>query len=36
MKKQRDFKTYLDDIYDSIGKGISFIKDMTYKELEKR
>ncbi len=35
MKKQRDFRTYLDDINESIGKGISFIKDMTYKEFEK-
>jgi len=34
MKKQRDFKTYLDDIYEAIGKGISFIKDMTYEEFE--
>ncbi len=34
MKKKRDFKTYLDDIYESIGKGISFIKDMTYEEFE--
>lgn len=33
-KKKRDFKTYLDDIYESIGKGISFIKDMTYEEFE--
>ena len=35
MKKQRDFKTYLNDIYASIEKGISFIKDMTYEEFEK-
>jgi len=34
MKKQRDFKTYLDDISQSIGKGISFIEDMTYEEFE--
>ena len=34
MKKQRDITTYLDDIYESIEKGISFIKDMTYDEFK--
>jgi len=34
MKKKRDFKTYLDDIYESIEKGISFVKDMTYEEFK--
>ncbi|HED37404.1 MAG TPA: DUF86 domain-containing protein [Ignavibacteria bacterium] len=27
--------TYLNDIYDSITKGISFIKDMTYEDFQK-
>jgi uncharacterized protein with HEPN domain len=35
MKKQRVFSDYLNDIYDSISKGISFIKDMTYEEFVK-
>ena len=34
MKKPRDFKTYLIDIYESIEKGISFIKDMTYEQFK--
>ncbi len=35
MKKRRDFIAYLNDIYDSITKGISFIKDMTYEDFQK-
>ena len=35
MKKQRDFKTYLNDIYASIEKGISFKENMTYEEFKK-
>ena len=34
MKKPRDFKAYLVDIYESIEKGISFIKDMTYEQFQ--
>lgn len=34
MKKQRDYSAYLNDIYDSIKKGISFITAMTYEEFE--
>ncbi len=34
MKKQRDITTYLNDIYESIEKGISFVKDMTYDEFK--
>lgn len=34
MKKQRDYSAYLNDIYDSINKGISFINKMTYEEFE--
>ncbi len=34
MKKQRDYSVYLNDIYDSINKGISFINKMTYEEFE--
>ncbi len=35
MKKKRDFTEYLIDINESIEKGLSFIKDMTYEEFEK-
>ena len=35
MKIQRNLSDYLNDIYDSINKGISFIKDMTYEEFIK-
>ncbi len=35
MKKQRDYKIYLNDIYESIEKGISFIKNMEYEEFKK-
>jgi uncharacterized protein with HEPN domain len=34
MKKQRDYSDYLNDIYDSINKGISFINEMTYEEFK--
>ena len=34
MKEPRDFITYLNDIYEAIDKGISFIKDMTYEEFQ--
>jgi len=35
MKRPRHITDYLNDIYDSINKGISFIKDMTYEEFIK-
>ncbi len=35
MKKQRDFKIYLNDIYESIEKGISFIENMDYEDFKK-
>jgi len=35
MNKQRNFKIYLNDIYESIKKGISFIKNMEYEEFQK-
>jgi len=35
MKKQRDFKIYLNDIYQSIEKGISFIMNLEYEEFKK-
>jgi uncharacterized protein with HEPN domain len=34
MKKQRDYSAYLNDIYDSLNKGISFINEMTYEEFK--
>ena len=34
MKKQRDFLVYLNDIYDSINKGIFFVDDMTYEKFK--
>jgi uncharacterized protein with HEPN domain len=34
MKEQRDYSVYLNDIYDSIQKGISFISEMTYEEFK--
>ncbi len=30
MKNQRDYLDYLNDIYDSVNKGIAFINEMTY------
>lgn len=35
MKSQRDFLDYLNDIYDSINKGISFINEMSYEDFSK-
>ena len=34
MKRQRDFTAYLDDINESIAKGLSFIKDMTFEQFQ--
>ena len=34
MKKQRDFIAYLDDIKESIEKGLSFIKDMSFEQSQ--
>lgn len=33
MKKQRDYSDYLNDIYDSINKGIAFIGGMSFDEF---
>ena len=33
MKNQRDYLDYLNDIYDSVNKGIAFIKEMTYEDF---
>ena len=35
MKNQRDYLDYLNDIYDSINKGITFIGEMTFEEFSK-
>ena len=35
MKKQREYIDYLNDIYDSINKGISFIDKMSYEDFSK-
>jgi uncharacterized protein with HEPN domain len=35
MKKLREFSDYLNDIYDSINKGIAFTSGMTYEEFSK-
>jgi uncharacterized protein with HEPN domain len=35
MKQKRDFLEYLNDIYDAINKGISFIDNMTFEEFSK-
>lgn len=35
MKNQRNFLDYLNDILDSINKGISFINEMSYKDFSK-
>mgnify|MGYP001287893675 CR=1 FL=1 len=34
MKNRKDFTAYLDDINESIGKGLSFIKDMSYEQFQ--
>jgi uncharacterized protein with HEPN domain len=34
MKQQRDYSAYLNDIYDSIKKGMSFINEMTFEEFK--
>ncbi len=33
MKNQRDYLDYLNDIYDSINKGIAFINEMSYEDF---
>ena len=35
MKKQREYIDYLNDIYDFINKGISFIDKMSYEDFSK-
>ncbi len=35
MKNQRDFLEYLNDIYESIKKGIDFINGMSYQDFRK-
>jgi len=35
MKNQRDYLDYLNDIYDSINKGIEFISEMSYEDFSK-
>jgi uncharacterized protein with HEPN domain len=35
MKSQRDYSDYLNDIYDSINKGISFTDEMSYEDFSK-
>jgi uncharacterized protein with HEPN domain len=35
MKNKRDYLDYLNDIYDSINKGIIFIDKMTFEEFSK-
>lgn len=35
MKKQRDYLDHLNDILDSINKGITFIGDMSYEDFVK-
>ncbi len=35
MKNQRNFLDYLNDILDSINKGISFINEMSYEDFSK-
>jgi uncharacterized protein with HEPN domain len=34
MKQQRDYSAYLNDIYDLIKKGMSFINEMTFEEFK--
>ncbi|MCL5030920.1 MAG: hypothetical protein M1480_18085 [Bacteroidetes bacterium] len=35
MKNHRDYLDYLNDIYDSINKGIAFINEMSYEDFSK-
>jgi len=35
MKSQRNYSDYLNDIYDSINKGISFINEMDFEDFSK-
>lgn len=35
MKNQRDYLDYLNDIYDTINKGIAFINEMSYEDFSK-
>ncbi|MDP2302426.1 MAG: DUF86 domain-containing protein [Ignavibacteria bacterium] len=35
MKNQRDYLDYLNDIYDTINKGIAFINEMSYEDFGK-
>ncbi|HSL89676.1 MAG TPA: DUF86 domain-containing protein [Ignavibacteriaceae bacterium] len=35
MKDQRDYTDFLNDIYNSINKGIAFINEMTYEDFSK-
>ena len=35
MKSKRDYSDYLNDIYNSINKGISFINDISFEEFSK-
>ncbi len=35
MNKQRNVKVYLNDIYELIEKGISFLNNMEYEEFQK-
>ena len=35
MKSQRDYSDYLNDIFDSINKGIAFIEGMSFEEFAK-
>lgn len=35
MKNKRDYLDYLNDIYDSINKGIAFINEMSYEDFSK-
>lgn len=34
MKNKREYIDYLNDIYDSINKGIAFIQEMTYEDFQ--
>ncbi len=35
MKNQRDYFDYLNDIYDSVNKGIAFTNEMTFEDFNK-
>ena len=35
MKNKRDYLDYLNDMYESINKGIAFISEMTYEDFRK-